>query len=357
MDPTQVLVPATGSSQVFTGDEGESDLDLEWSGAMATGANIIFVYTGNNMNNAGVFDSITYSIDQKIGNIISASYGLCETLLAPTDFLALDAVLKQGTAQGQTVVAASGDAGSTACWSGQTGTGQPTIAQQQALAVNYPASSQYVTGIGGTEVSQANSAYTTSGSAYWAAASGGNDQLTSALQYLPEVVWNDSILSSQNGGGLSATGGGVSTFYTSKPSWQTGVPGIPNDNQRDVPDVSLYSSPDLVGYLFCTSDQSNWSTGQTSSCSQGFRDNSGMGILTVAGGTSFATPIFAGMIAIMNQDKGYAGGQGFLNGTLYSLASNATTYSSGFHDGSTARALGTTRPVSEARWGPPRPAT
>ncbi len=157
-DPTQVLVPGTGTSAVSPGDEGESDLDLEWSGAMAPGADIIFVYTGNSTNNNGVFDSIVYSIDQKIGNIISASYGLCETLLAPAqpDFLALDAVLKQGTAQGQTVVAASGDEGSTACWTGSTTSGNPTLAQQQALAVNYPASSQYVTGIGGTEVSQAN---------------------------------------------------------------------------------------------------------------------------------------------------------------------------------------------------------
>ena len=306
MDPTQVLVPSTGTSQVFPGDEGESDLDLEWSGAIAPGADIIFVYTGNGPNTTGVYDSIAYAIDQKIGNIISASYGTCEALLGT---FSLDSSFQQAMAQGQTVVAAAGDAGSTACWTGSLTTNDPPIATQQALAVSYPASSQYVTAIGGTEISSANGAYSTAGSAYWASSSNGNDQNPSALQYLPEMAWNDSALSFSNGGGLSATGGGVSTLYSSKPSWQTGVPGIPSDGKRDVPDVSLYSSPNSVAYLFCTSDQTNWGTGQASSCTQGYRDQSS-GLLTVAGGTSFATPIFAGMIAILNQDKGYVDGQG-----------------------------------------------
>jgi subtilase family serine protease len=346
VDPTQVLVPGTGSSTVFPGDEGESDLDLEWSGAMATGADIIFVYTGNGQNTNGVYDSITYAIDQKIGNIISISYGTCETLVGPITSgsfgQAIESTLQQAGAQGQTVVAAAGDEGSTACWTGGTTSSDPTVAQQQALAVSYPASSQYVTGIGGTEISANDSCVlngtgsaTCGGQAgtYWTLVSNpgsSNDVSPSALQYIPEVVWNDSALSGSSG--LSATGGGPSALF-SKPSWQTGVTGIPSDGKRDVPDVALYSSPNYVGYLFCTSDQSNWSPGQTASCSSGsgFRD-ANTGALTVAGGTSFATPIFAGMTAIMNQDKGYFGGQGNINPTLYTLASNATTYSTGFHD-------------------------
>lgn len=72
-DPTQFLVPNTGSSTVAAdGDEAESDLDLEWSGAMAPGATINFVYTGSNPN-YGAFDSIIYAIDNKIGTIVSSS--------------------------------------------------------------------------------------------------------------------------------------------------------------------------------------------------------------------------------------------------------------------------------------------
>ena len=331
-DPTMVIVPGSGSPTAFQGDQSESDLDLEWSGAIAPGAEIFFVFTGSSTN-FGVFDSMQYAVDEKIGTIISVSYGACEPTISAANRTALEAIVSQGAAQGQSILAASGDTGSTACFVSPTTT-SPTLATQQAVAVSYPASSQYVTGVGGTEISQANSAYYTAGSAYWAAKNGTSDVLTSALQYMPEVVWNDSALSVQGGGGLSAGGGGVSTLYTTKPSWQKNVPGIPSDNARDVPDVSLFSSPAFVPYIYCSSDTSAWSTAmppQQASCNSGFRD-SATGDLTLAGGTSFATPIFAGMMAILNQQKGYTTGQGLLNPMLYSLASNSTTYGTAFHD-------------------------
>jgi hypothetical protein len=99
----------------------------------------------------------------------------------------------------------------------------------------------------------------------------------------------------------------------------------------------LYSSPSFPGYLYCTSDQSDWSpasgsTGaQAASCNSGFRDSS-TSDLTIAGGTSFAAPIFAGMMAIINQKAGYTTGQGLINPKLYTLASNAGTYAAVFHD-------------------------
>ena len=74
-----------------------------------------------------------------------------------------------------------------------------------------------------------------------------------------------------------------------------------------------------------------FSTGQQASCNSGFRDAASSD-LTLAGGTSFATPIFAGMVALLNQQKGYTTGQGLLNPTLYTLASNSTTYAAVFHD-------------------------
>ena len=334
-DPNQVLVPGTGTPQTFAGDEGESDLDVEWAGGIAPGAEIFFVYTGSSTN-FGVFDSIQYAVDEKIGNIITASYGSCEAGLPAGSATALDAVLAQAATQGQTVVAASGDSGSSACYVSPTTT-SPVLATQEELSVSYPASSQYVTGVGGTEITLADGVNPTTGakgadySTYWEA-QGTSDEITSLLQYIPEVAWNDDAAAVAAGAtSLSATGGGVSTLYTTSPSWQKGVPGIPTTPGRYVPDVAFYASPDLPGYLFCTSDTSDWNTSQQASCNSGFRDSATQD-LTIAGGTSFATPVFAGMVAILNQAQGYASGQGLINPTLYTLASNATTYAAAFHD-------------------------
>jgi subtilase family serine protease len=318
-DPTLVLVPGTGSSTIVSGDESESDLDLEWSSAIAPGADVFFVYTGSSTN-FNAFDAIQYAVDERLASIISVSYGACETALQG---FSLETVFTQAAAQGQTIVAASGDGGSTSCSGDKNGL---TTAQQFALAVTYPASSPFVTGIGGTEITAANSVSTNS--TYWVAKST-SDVLSSAKIYIPEISWNDD--SPQNG--LSASGGGPSALFA-KPSWQKGVPGIPNDSKRDVPDVALYASPAFPGYLYCTSDTTAWNTAapaQQASCNSGFRD-SATNDLTVAGGTSFSTPIFAGIIALINQKQGYAGGQGLLNPTLYTLASNSSTYASAFHD-------------------------
>ena len=322
-DPTVVLMPGTGTSTFSSGDESESDLDLEWSGAIATGADIYFVYTGSNQN-FGAFDAIQYAVDQNLAPIISSSYGECEAYL---DGSALESTFQQAASQGQTVMAASGDDGSTDCYlNSSTNPSQP---EQQALAVDYPASSPYVTGMGGTEISSANSDYMTSGTAYWEGSSGA-DVISSALQYIPEVAWNDDLNNCGEANCLSASGGGASSLFT-KPSWQTGVPGIPSDGKRDVPDLALYTSPSNPGYLYCTSDSSAWTSGQAASCNSGFRDATTED-LTVAGGTSFAAPIFSGIVALINQKAGYTSGQGLINPTLYKLASNSTIYASAFHD-------------------------
>jgi subtilase family serine protease len=312
-DPTLVLVPNTGTATIRSGDEAESDLDLEYTSTIASGATIYFVYVGNNAN-SGVFDSIQFAVTNKTAPIISVSYGLCEAALGSSGYSSLNAILAQAASQGQSVIVASGDSGSTDCY-GETGL---TTAQQQALAVDFPGSSQYVTAIGGTEFPAADVASTNT--TYWQAASG-SDLVSSALSYIPEQVWNDDSTAR-----LSSSGGGVSTF-TPKPSWQTGVPGIPSGTFRLVPDISLSSSPNNAGYLFCSSDSSN---GVTGSCTNGFRDSSNVN-LTVAGGTSFAAPVFAGMLALIN-DKLNSTGQGVINSTLYTLAANSATYASAFHD-------------------------
>lgn len=314
-DPTLILVPGSGTSTVVSGDQAESDLDLEYSEAIGICATIYFVYTGNNQN-YNVWDSIQYAVDHKVAPIISDSYGICETALTSSDYSSLNVVLAQAATQGQTVLVPAGDNGSTDSY-GETGL---TIAQQEALAVDFPASSQYVTAMGGTEFPSADVA--ASNTTYWQSSSG-SDVISSALSYIPEEVWNDDYAV----GSVAASGGGVSAL-TARPSWQTGVTGIPSGSYRLVPDISLGVSPYNAGYLYCSSDSA--STQIIGSCSNGFRDSTNK-YLTVAGRTSFASPIFAGMVAILAQ-KLNSTGLGVVNSTLYSLAANTTSYASAFHD-------------------------
>ena len=310
-DPTRMLVTSSGTATIVSGDEAESDLDLEYAGTIAPGATILFVYTGNNAN-FNVWNSLEYAIKNNVAPIISMSYGLCELQLGQASYNTLNnTYLAQAATQGQTVISASGDSGSADC----VGTGNVTTAA--SLGVDFPATSQYVTGMGGSEFPTADVA--AGNSTFWSS-NGTTDVLSSALSYIPEQVWNDSA-----SGTLSSGGGGISMF-TSRPSWQAGVSGISAGTMRLVPDISLSASPDNAGYLYCSSDTSTKVTG---SCSNGFRDSNSAN-LTVAGGTSFDAPIFAGMMAIINQKMGKA--QGVANTKLYSLASNATTYASAFHD-------------------------
>lgn len=328
-----ILVPNSGSSIVNpngsgSGDEAESDLDLEYSSTIAYKATIDFVYTGNN-SNLGVFQSMIYAIQQDLAPIITLSYGICEPDLGTYYYNYYESYFQQAAAQGQTVINSSGDNGSTGCFGDGT-----SASNQVQLAVSYPASSAYVTGLGGTEFPAAYITYANSSgnvvagsnsATYWQKASG-TDVISSALSYIPEQAWNDD--SSTNG--LSSGGGGVS-IYAARPSWQTGVTGIAAGTFRLIPDVSLDSSPNNAGYLYCSSDPSTQISG---SCTTGFRASNGTS-LTVAGGTSFAAPIFAGMLAIINQAKGYTSGQGLIAPTLYTLASNSATYALAFHDTTT----------------------
>ncbi len=315
-DPTEKLVPNSGTAAISTGDESESDLDLEYSGAIARGATIIFVYTGNSPN-YNVTNAISYAVDQDLAPIISTSYGDCESDTGQGFYNSENDVLMQAATQGQSVIAAAGDAGSTDC-SGNT---DQSTAEQEALAVDFPASSQYVTAMGGSEFPAADVASTNS--TYWTPAPNSTtDVLSSALSYIPEEVWNDDSAA----GGVSSGGGGASVF-TARPSWQANVPGIPSGSFRLVPDISMSASPNNAAFLYCSSDST---VGVTGSCTNGFRDANNV-YLTTAGGTSFDVPMFAGMVAIINQKTGSTG-QGVVASTLYKLASSSTTYSSAFHD-------------------------
>ncbi len=316
--PTLALVPLSGNQTMpLTGDESESDIDLEWSSTMAPGASIFFVYTGENAS-YNIFNSLEYAVDTRIAPIISLSYGGCEPALAPALVQTIDSITEQAVAQGQTLIAASGDEGASGCYGVQSLTDD----QQAQLAVSYPASNPNWLAVGGSEFNE-------SGGNYWTPSPDGSDVISSATSYIPEKVWNDVMSTGEIGAG----GGGISTLYA-QPAWQSSFLNISGDGQfREVPDISLASSYFHDPLLACSEDSGPggfWLQGQYSSCTNGFRDQYS-GNLTAGGGTSFAAPMFAGMLAIINQDHGSTG-EGIVASTLYPLAANSTTYASAFHD-------------------------
>ena len=301
-EPVQVLVPNTGVSAVGS-DEDEADIDLEWSGAIAPDATIYFVYTGND-SSSDVFDAMNYAIDNVTAPVISISYGECE-FYAGSLAQTFEPIFMKANAQGQTILASAGDTGATGCDSGVTGT---TVAPAtEGLQISYPASSAYVTAMGGTEFNEGSGSY-------WNTTN--NADMGSALSYIPEMAWNDTATSNAQSppGGFASTGGGASTLF-GKPSWQVAA-GVPNDGARDNPDISLDAANFHDAFLFCTAG----------SCTNGFRDASND--LTAAGGTSFDAPVFAGILTLINQ-KNSSAGAGNINPELYSLSASAPT---AFHD-------------------------
>ena len=291
-DPQVLLVPGSGNPGVIDEDLIEANLDLQWAGAIAPEAEIIYVNSGN-----GVLDSLHYAVEHNVAPVISISYGNCEQNFSGGVIAALAAITRQANAQGQTIVAASGDRGATDC-------DYESTAARKGLSVNLPASLPYVTGVGGTRIEEQSGTY-------W---HGSNDPGGgSARGYIPEVVWNDSVESIANGGELASGGGGVSARFT-KPDWQIGI-GVPDNPMRNVPDISLAASARHDGYLICN----------RGSCVNGFR--SANGDLTVIGGTSAGAPVFAGFVALLNQLTGER--QGNANPMLYWLANQAPD---SFHD-------------------------
>ena len=320
--PTEFDVPNSNPTR-STADLGEADLDVEWSGAVARKATIVYVNSGN-----GAFDSLQYVINNKINGklipVISISYGVCEA--DEGDFLAADeGNLQQASSQGQTVVAPSGDNGAADCDYSSSGVTSAT----RGYAVDFPASSPYAVGVGGTTLTEGSSI-----TPYWS--SSNNSSNGSALQYIPEDAWNDT----QAAGALAATGGGVSTLFT-KPSWQTGT-GVPNDGYRDVPDIAFAASPAHDGFITCsagscavcfpggaanTTERGNADGNCSSSSLPGYRKDTTSWTLSVVGGTSAGVPTFAGVVALINQKTNSS--QGTLNQKLYQMAAS-TPYA--FHD-------------------------
>jgi len=297
--PQLVLVPGSSDPGVSNGDVQEASLDLEWSGATAPNATILYVYS------TSVFGSLEYAVGENLAPVLSISYGSCEEDADADTIASLVSLTQQANAQGITIVAPSGDSGAAAC-----DQDDGTDASIQGLTVELPASIPYVTGVGGTEFVEGNGSY-------WNSIN--NNVGGSALSYIPEQGWTEFIGESEGEGG-----GGASQVFT-KPVWQTGA-GVPNDEARDVPDISLDAAVIHDGYLICTEVQANPDLSTlTSGCTSGFSFN---GSYATYGGTSFGAPEFAGILALINQETKSLG-QGNINYVLYPLAA---TSPSAFHD-------------------------
>src|SRR6266404_5248317 len=316
---------------LVAGDETESDLDVQWAGAVAPQAQIIFVTTQMTDTDfvAGVDASAQYIVDNNVAPVLSESYGACEPGLTSAGNAFYNSLWQQAAAEGITVLIASGDNGSAGCDDPNTET-----SASRGLAVSGFASTPFNVAVGGTDFDDRSNAAT-----YWNATNTTPGQ-ASAKGYIPETTWNDSCAGAttpacstvnSSGSDLVAGSGGPSNCATSsssgvcsagypKPAWQQGI--TPADGVRDVPDVSLFASDGNHGnfYIICESDQDI--TGDTGCNLTKFTTAPPFHDFQAVGGTSASTPAFAAIIALINQKTNSR--QGNANYALYNLAKNET---------------------------------
>src|SRR5579859_1837768 len=139
------LPPAKLASQ---GDELESDLDVEWSGAVAKGATVDLVASVSTNSTAGVDLSALYIVDNNLAPVMSESYGACELAMGTAGNLFYSQLWQQAAAQGISVFISSGDSGAATCDRYHGSIPQPA---QGGLAVNGIASTPFNVAVGGTD--------------------------------------------------------------------------------------------------------------------------------------------------------------------------------------------------------------
>lgn len=334
--------------------DAEAILDAEYASAAAPSAAIQLASCADTSTTFGgliALQNLINSTSPAPPAIVSISYGECEAVNGAAANATYNSAYQQADSEGVSVYVAAGDSGAAGC---DNGAAEAT----SGIAVSAFASTPYNVAVGGTDFSDT---YSGTNTTYWNSTNAAN--FASAFSYVPEIPWNDSctsaLLASYLGyttygagnvcnslAGLfdstAAGSGGPSGCATGspsisgivsgtcagypKPSWQQ-VFGNPcglncgtstNDNVRDIPDVSLFASSGTWWsheYIFCFSDTANGGA----ACGA---DPSGW---VGAGGTSFASPIMAGVQALINQKTGSR--QGNPNPTFYSLAN--TEYGTG----------------------------
>jgi kumamolisin len=244
-----------------SGPDAEVELDIEMAGAIAPGAQIVVYFAPN--SDQGFIDALSTAIHdtENHPNLVSVSWGGPESTWTAQATTTFNQSCEDATALGITVTAAAGDSGAS--------DGEPA----GTLAVDFPASAPYVLGCGGTRLLL---------------------DVEDADEINEEVVWNDLLE------GEGATGGGVSQLFP-LPSYQqsAGVPsGEGGFSGRGVPDVAADADPQTGYALFID------------------------GTRSVLGGTSAVAPLWAGLIARLNQMLGAS--LGFLQPLIYAAPQTGT---------------------------------
>jgi subtilase family serine protease len=241
---------------------GETTLDVEWSHAIAPKAKIVLVETpAMEMATTQGFPRFLaaerYVIDHDLGDVISQSFSLPEQNFWPGEISTLRRTYVDAERRGVTVLAASND-------NGVTGPNRNDSTLYRHRVVQWPASDPLVTGVGGTELHLDAAGRRTSPDSVW------NDTFNAAVSALsnttPPTPW--------------ASNGGLSRIFA-RPGYQNSVRSIVGD-RRGVPDVSMSAS--LSGSVL---DYASFP--------------GGLGGWSLAGGTSEATPEFAGIVALADQ--------------------------------------------------------
>ncbi len=257
-------VPVDGGA---TGvQSGEAALDIEVVAGLAPGASIR-VYSGPDNNGDGPIDTYAAMVDQDAAKVLTTSWGQCESLMDPGDQETESDLFAMAAAQGQSVFAASGDSGSSDCFSSQT----PSLTQ---LAVDDPADQPDVTGVGGTSLVPVSGAAPVETA--WSpdpGASGGGNSVDFVAPYWQQVP----------------------AARSADTSYGCGTP--PDDDQqcREVPDVAASADPEHGDIVY-------WSGGWWT-----------------FGGTSQAAPLWAALVA--DTDQGCATSAGLLGPVLYASGS------------------------------------
>jgi subtilase family serine protease len=307
------------------GDDDEATIDAEWASAAAPGATIELAACDNTNTTFGGQIALQNLLNasSKPPAIISMSYGDCESDNGAADNKALNALYQQGVTEGVSMFVSAGDENAASC-------DVNNAVATHGISISGFASSPYDVAVGGTDFADT---YLNDNSAYWNTTN--TAAFGSAKSYMPEIPWNDSCASTliakyfgdpgstlpygksgycntangeDNFLGVVGGSGGPSNCATgkptteditngtcagyAKPSWQL-VLGNPADKVRDIPDVSLFAANGVWGHYFvyCFSDPDNGGTPCTGSPAN----------WDGAGGTSFSSPIMAGIQALVNE--------------------------------------------------------
>jgi subtilase family serine protease len=345
---TQVHPGNCANPGVVAGTDAEAILDAEWASAAAPSAAIQLASCRDTNTTFGGLIALQNILNASGAPpaLLSISYGECEAENGASANAAYANTYMQAVAEGVSVFVSSGDEGAASCDADETNA-------THGIGVSAFASTPYNVAVGGTDFGDTAAG---ANSAYWNSTNTAN--FGSAKSYIPEIPWNDSCASkllasfegystSAGASGFCNSSTGEADFLTtasgsggpsgcatgspstsgvvsgscagySKPVWQTGTAGNPSDNVRDIPDVSLFAANGVWGhyYVFCWSDIRNGGA----SCSGAPSAWAG------AGGTSFASPIMAGIQALVNQKT--ASRQGNPNDVYYALSGDSTV----FHD-------------------------